>query len=45
MPQLSPGRMETSFRRLGVWAVLVKVATISETAWRKRLLKASAWLL
>lgn len=35
----------SSFRRLGVWAVLVDVATISEAAWRKRLLKASAWLL
>lgn len=35
----------SSFRRLGVWAVLVKVANLSETAWRKRLLKASAWLL
>jgi len=34
-----------SFRRLGVWAVLVDVASISEAAWRKRLLKASAWLL
>src|SRR5579872_3022454 len=35
----------SSFRRLGVWAVLVDVANISEAAWRKRLLKASAWLL
>lgn len=35
----------SSFRRLGVWAVLVDVASISEAAWRKRLLKASAWLL
>jgi Transposase DDE domain len=35
----------SSFRRLGVWAVLVDVADISEAAWRKRLLKASAWLL
>lgn len=35
----------SSFRRLGVWAVLVDVATISEAAWRKRVLKASAWLL
>jgi hypothetical protein len=35
----------SSFRRLGVWAVLVEVAQISDTAWRKRLVKASAWLL
>ena len=35
----------TSFRRLGMWAVLVGVATLSEAAWRKRLRKASAWLL
>ncbi len=32
-------------RRLGIWAVLVQGATLSEAAWRKRLLKASAWLL
>lgn len=35
----------SSFRRLGVWAVLVEVASISDTAWRKRLGKASKWLL
>jgi hypothetical protein len=35
----------SSFRRLGVWAVLMDVASISEAAWRKHLLKASAWLL
>jgi hypothetical protein len=35
----------SSFRRLGVWAVLVEVAQISDTAWRKRLVKASGWLL
>ena len=35
----------SSFRRLGVWAMLVEVASISDTAWRKRLVKASAWLL
>jgi hypothetical protein len=35
----------SSFRRLGIWAVLVEVAQISDTAWRKRLVKASAWLL
>ena len=35
----------SSFRRLGAWAVLVKVAKISDTAWRKHLVKASAWLL
>src|ERR1700687_930139 len=35
----------SSFRRLVVWAVLVEVANMSETAWRKHLVKASAWLL
>jgi len=34
-----------STRRLGAWAVLVGVADISETAWRKRLRASSPWLL
>ena len=34
-----------STRRLGAWAVLVGVADISETAWRKRLRASNAWLL
>jgi Transposase DDE domain len=33
-----------STRRLGAWAVLMGVAEISETAWRKRLRASSAWL-
>src|SRR2546426_4321303 len=35
----------SSFRRLGAWGVLVGVAKMSDTAWRKHLVKASAWLL
>ena len=34
-----------SFRLLGAWAVLLDLADLSPTAWRKRLLTASAWLL
>jgi Transposase DDE domain len=33
-----------STRRLGAWAVLMGLAEISETAWRKRLRASSAWL-
>ena len=34
-----------STRRLGAWAVLIRLADISETAWRKRLRASNAWLL
>jgi hypothetical protein len=34
-----------STRRLGAWAVLIHLADIAETAWRKRLRTSNAWLL
>src|SRR5437868_4134756 len=34
----------SSFRQLGIWAVVSGLATISDTAWRKRLQGAKDWL-
>jgi hypothetical protein len=34
----------TSTRALGAWALLIELADLSETAWRKRLGTANAWL-
>ncbi len=35
----------TSFRLLGIWAVVQGIADISDTAWRNQLRKANPWLL
>src|SRR5437763_6507100 len=34
-----------SFQRVGAWALLIGLAELSDSAWSRRLLKASAWLL
>ena len=35
---------QRSLRQLGAWAVLLGIADLSETAWRKRLAKCADWL-
>jgi hypothetical protein len=35
----------TSFRLLGIWAVVQGIADISDTAWRNHLRNANPWLL
>jgi hypothetical protein len=35
---------QRSLRQLGVWAVLLGIADLSDTAWRKRLAKCGDWL-
>jgi hypothetical protein len=35
---------QRSLRQLGVWAVLMGIADLSDTAWRKRLAKCGDWL-
>ena len=34
-----------SFQRVGAWAILIGLADLSDSAWSRHLLKASAWLL